>query len=562
MAKVYVDAVNKDPGRTDQSSVIPGREAEMVPNRGGGWSFMLTPLQVAERFMILGTASGSFYASAKELTSENVDLVKKAIQADPKGVLDMMLDINLNNRAAKVDPSLLVYSMLLSDPRISAEAYLHFNNVIRIGTHLFVLAEYLKAQKAFGARARRAFSKWYTERKPDNLARQVTKYQRRNGWSHADVLSLSHPNPTGLLPQTQSVLRWASGKPLTEHSVTRRNNPDVVEVRPDLTSELPDIIVGYNKALAAETEQEIIEIITTHGLEREHVPTKWLNYKNVWRALGFNMKINAIIRNLNKMTKVGLFDDGELVTYIGNRITDAALLRAERVHPLSVLVAAKVYASGQGITGSLTWTPVPAIVRALDDAFYASFGAVVPINKPVTMAMDISGSMWSMSRLFTFDDDGKQIFLPMYAGEAQAAIALMYARTEPNVRFGVFETQYHEVQIDKTWSLQKATKFLYDMEMGGTDCAQPFLHAMYEKQDVDAFIITTDGESWAGRPHPSTAFANYKSEMHKPDTRCAFVAMTSTGYGLSDPKDETMMNVVGFDGNMFKFISDFARGEL
>jgi len=579
--KVYTQAVNLDPNRTPQTAPIPGREAEMEPNFGGGWSFTLSPMQVALRFMIMGSSEGTYYADPALLTAHNTDRVRQAIAADPQGVLGMVFDVNMNNRAKSVDSSLLVYSMILADkrPGLADEAYVGFNDLIRTGTHLFTLAEFMKAQKSFGARARRAFSNWYTSRSVSALARQVTKYQQREGWSHADVLRLAHINPSGLPASMQASLRWASGQPITEHTIVRKNNPDKPEVRPDLTAHLPPIIVGFELAKKATTVEEIVSLIQEYKLEREHIPTHWLNYKEVWMALGFTMKLAALIRNLNKMTKVGIFEDPEMVTYVGNRITSVESLIEERVHPLAILLAAKTYALGHGMKGNLEWTPVKAIVDALDAAFYLAFGTIVPINKPILFSMDVSSSMGQKLKVFKKEEDGKADYVPVLSGggydlldrkyeelpltvcEAQAAIALVMARTEPNIKFGVFSQAYHLIDFDKNQTLEQATKLLSDRNFGGTDCATPFMYATVHKMEVDAFIVTTDGETWAGTPHPATAFKRYKSEAGRA-SRSAVVAMTSTGFSIADPSDPSMLDVCGFDTNMFTVISEFMRGEI
>jgi 60 kDa SS-A/Ro ribonucleoprotein len=436
----------------------------------------------------------------------------------------------------------------------------------------------MKAQKSFGARARRAFSNWYLSRGTFALARQVSKYQQREGWSHRDVLRLAHVDPTGLSEDVQATLRWASGQPMTEHTIVRKNNPDKPEVRPDLTRFLPPVIVGLELAKKAATVEEIVALIQQYKLEREHIPTQWLNHKEVWVTMMFNMGLTALIRNLNKMTKCGLFEDPEMVTYVGNQITSVERLMKERVHPLTVLLAAKTYALGHGMKGNLEWTPVKAIVDALDAAFYLAFGTVVPINKPILFSMDVSSSMGQKLRTFKKEEDGKANDmsapfmgnydssmkyeeLPLTVCEAQAAIALVMARTEPNVKFGVFSQAYHLIDFDKNQTLEQATKLLSDRNFGGTDCATPFMYATVHKMEVDAFIVTTDGETWAGTPHPATAFKRYKSEAGRA-SRSAVVAMTSTGFSIADPSDPSMLDVCGFDTNMFTVISEFMRGEI
>ena len=562
---LYTQAVEQRAEKTPQSSVLPGREPEMVENLAGGWTFELSPAQTVARFLILGSDQGTYYADPKAHTEHNMDRVRRAIAEDPAGVLKMVLDINLGGRAQKVDQSLLVYSMLLNNKSIAEQAYGSFNDVIRIGTHLFTLAEFMKAQKAFGSRARKAFASWYTMRGDvDAVARQVSKYQNRNQWRHKDVFRLCHINPTNMPLNWQATFRWASGQPMTEHKVTRKNKADSIEVRPDLTEHLPPILQGYELAKKATTAEEVIALIQKYGLEREHIPTQWLNTKEVWKYLVFNMKVTALIRNVNKMTAVGLFEDQELVQYVASRITDAEKLKKERVHPLTVLLAAKVYYQGKGILGDLEWTPVKGIIQALDSAFYLAFGAVVPVNKPVLFSMDVSGSMW-MRNLFTWQERKGQlesVDLPLKPVELEAAMALVMARTEPKITFGVFETTYHEAVIDPNWTLGEVTAWIQHFNYGGTDCAQPFLHAMGKRMDVGAFITTTDGDTWAGNVHPSEAFKQYRARMNKPDVRSVIVATNATAFSLSDPKEPAMLDVAGFDTEMFTTISEFVRGEI
>ena len=60
------------------------------------------------------------------------------------------------------------------------------------------------------------------------------------------------------------------------------------------------------------------------------------------------------------------------------RLGDGKRLVEARVHPIAILAAEKTYESGHGVRGQNTWTPVGAIVDALDEAFYATFKTVEP----------------------------------------------------------------------------------------------------------------------------------------------------------------------------------------
>src|SRR6185295_13717886 len=114
----------------------------------------------------------------------------------------------------------------------------------------------------------------------------------------------------------------------------------------------------------------------------------------VWDALLARMPMMAIIRNLGKMTSIGLikpFSDAK--KHVLRKLKDETALKRARVHPLAILLAQKIYAQGRGDKGSLKWSPVSAIVDALDEAFYATFQNVEPCGKPLLLALDVSGSM-------------------------------------------------------------------------------------------------------------------------------------------------------------------------
>ena len=84
--------------------------------------------------------------------------------------------------------------------------------------------------------------------------------------------------------------------------------------------------------------------------------------------------MTAIVRNLNKMTAVGLLRSGSNETdRVCDKLTNEGLLKGARIHPFKVLVALKQYQAGHGDKGKLQWRPVAEVVRALENAFYKSF---------------------------------------------------------------------------------------------------------------------------------------------------------------------------------------------
>lgn len=522
---------------TPQSEPIPGKD--MVPNSAGGQVFNVGCWKRLERFLILGCEGGTYYASERKLTRGNAQCVLECAGADIDRTVNLILDISVGGRAPKNDPAVFALG-LLSGHRESLAA---LNGVCRTATHLFQFIAAAKGNRGWGRSLKRAVQNWYLSKNAQDVAYQVVKYQSRDGWSHRDVLRLCKPHGSGL---HSLVFRWAVGKVTDE----------------DLR-ELP-LIHAFEQAKQAVNAREIARLIRDHGLVRECIPTQFLNDVGVWEALLEKMPATALIRNLGKMTAVGLLKPlSEAVEVVCKRLTDVEWLRRGRVHPMAVLLAESVYVTGHGNKGGLTWSPVAQVIDALDRAFYAAFQAVVPTGKRWLLALDVSGSM-----------DGSFIAgTPICAREATAAMALVTSSVEPrhaiigftgsgygngrrSLRGGMSGVE--PLAISAGQRLDDVSAYMRRLPMGRTDCALPMMYAEHEKIKADVFVIYTDNETWCGEIHPCQALASYRRVMGIP-AKLVVVGMTATDFTIADPSDDGMLDVVGFDTAAPSVIADFSR---
>jgi len=210
------------------------------------------------------------------------------------------------------------------------------------------------------------------------------------------------------------------------------------------------------------------------------------------------------------------------------------------------------------------------VVDALDAAFYASFGNVEPTGKRLLLALDVSGSM-------TYGDiAGIPGLTPR---DASAALALVTAATEAEYEIvgfyagrGGWKTSTRRqwyggrdgltpLAISLRQRLDDVVRTVDDLPFGGTDCALPMLYALDREREVDAFVVYTDSETWAGHVHPVQALADYRRASGIP-ARLVVVGMVSNGFSIADPSDPGMLDVVGFDTATPQLISDFVRGEV
>jgi 60 kDa SS-A/Ro ribonucleoprotein len=98
-----------------------------------------------------------------------------------------------------------------------------------------------------------------------------------------------------------------------------------------------------------------------------------------------------------------------------------------------------------------------------------------------------------------------------------------------------------------------------NINFGGTDCSLPMLAATHNNLDLDAFIVLTDSETWAGRVHPHQALNAYRSKFVS-DAKLIVVGMTANKFTIADPNDAGSLDVVGYDTATPNVISDFIRG--
>ena len=321
--------------------------------------------------------------------------------------------------------------------------------------------------------------------------------------------------------------------------------------------------MAFERLSKATTASEAVKLIAEYNFPREAVPTQLLNDPAVWDALLPKMGITALLRNLATMTRAGVLEyRSDNTTEVIRRIRSFDILKKGRVHPIAVLSALRTYASGHGARGQHTWTPIRKIEDALDDAFYISFGTVVPSNKSLLLALDVSGSM----------EGGEIAGVPgLTPRDGSAAMALVTAATEPNYeivgftsgnrtsRYSYSSTNRDGVsplKITPKMSLNDAIKVVSGLDFGGTDCALPVLYAQQSKKYFDGFVVYTDSETWAGHVHPSQALKTYRSTLVT-KAKLVVVGMVSNGFTIADPNDPGMVDVVGFDTATPQLITDF-----
>lgn len=526
---------------TGQRAPLSGAAHRQIQNCAGGFVFGASDWVRLDRFLVLGSEGGSYYASPPKLTVENADAVMRLIAADGVKVVARIVAVSTAGRAPRQDPAIFALALCLKrgEAETRAAAVDAVSAVCRTATHLFALAEMVQALGGWGRGTRRAFAAWYTDRGEQSLALQAVKYQQREGWSHRDLLRLCHAKaPT---PGHQAVYRWIC-KGFDD------GFPDAIPVE---SLRLPWAMAQVQAH--ADSPATVAAFVRAHQLPRECLPSSALKSPAVWEAMlfsGSGMPLTAMLRNLASMTAIGVFERSQkALERVITTLTSPAALRAARVHPLSVLVALETYRRGQGVKGKLSWTPEPSLLAALDRAFYLAFSTIEGSGRRHLLAIDVSGSMECGTVA------GMTGISPRVGA---AAMAMATLKAEPSVEVVAFSDRLVPVDLSRDKTLESVVDHLRRVPMGGTDCAAPMLYAVEKRLKIDVFVVYTDSETWSGKVHPVEALRRYRQATGIP-AKLIVVGMLSNKFSIADPTDAGMLDVVGFDTNAPQVMADFAR---
>jgi 60 kDa SS-A/Ro ribonucleoprotein len=563
-------------------------------NNAGGYVFKVTPMQQAQRIVILGVSSGTYYEKANDLLKESMECFEQVIRdGSVQELVAMIVNVSVNGLAPRQDTILFTLAWLSCHERkdVRQAVYSVLDKVLRTPTDqiafLFKWRKSIRESRSlngvgWGRGVRTVMRKYYENTPPQQLAYHITKYQKRDGVEQSDLLRLVHPavgnkrkrdqNSTNLTTSD----REQPAKNMLFKFATKKIIGDVDESSSQEEKQMHAYLSDVTEALNTTNVERVVELIRRHRLVREQISTPLLNEKSVWGALLEKMPMNALLRNLASMTAHGVFLVDEYRTLACDAMRNPDAIQKARIHPLSVYKAIKVYDLGHGEKGSNTWFPNRDIQQAMQNMFLASFKyAVEPdllaimSELKIMVALDVSGSM-----------DQLVSGMNMSCREVSAVMSLSILSAGGNNkvdvcsfdcedrRGGVFNasnaTGLHVFDgVSKNTSLREFMAHPNQTWHGaGTDCSLPMMWATRKNKAYDAFIIFTDNETWFGKVKPFEALAEHALATKNPHIKLIVCAMTATSFSIADPSNPNMMDIVGCDSSLPSIITNFIAGRF
>lgn len=500
------------------------------------------------------------------------------VQGHGRDVVSLVKKISLQGRACKHDTTIYALATCAkSNDRITKkEAYIALPDVCRTPTHLFQFIKYIKEiaehSSGWGRSARVGISKWYksfTSDDPNNrksghkLAYLVTKYNRRHSWTHRDVIRMAHLKKPRH-GDFRLIIEYLNSKTITDNKGNVSDFLKAVDRAKGLrlSSRWPE--EEKQKAI-----KEVKKLIAKYQLAREHIPTEFLNYLNIWQVL-FNvpMPFTAMLRSLGKMTSLGMFDStctdqaDSNIEVLNAKLEEVNTLspKCPKIHPLTLLIALQHYQLGRSTHNeNLRWVPDQRIVTALTSAFESQTKILPSTEKSYLIAMSVGEDM-----------QNKICGSSITASKAAAAMILSTVRTE-NVEVLMFANSIEEsytrsISRDDTLdSIQTKIDQVSNAtrSQDGTiseDLCVPFKWAAARKTKFDVIIIFTSSLSSGGYVHPAEMLKMYLEHVAVKDYRLIVVGMCDNKYSVASPIDMNALDVVGFDLHVPTVIRDFVSG--
>lgn len=535
--------VAKGLNKTPQSEKA---KAGQVKNNAGGFVFQVSDQSRLERFLILGVDGGTYYVNEAIHAKSNVQFLNEMIERDEASVLATIVDVSVNGRAYKQSPALFALASVIVHGRDKQAVKAVFNRVVRTGTNLYEVVNYLNTMGGWGRAKREIVSSWF-DRDADKLAYQAVKYRSRrfgdNAWTLKDVMRKAHPQNVNT-----SVADFVLGKP-----------HDAID---DLR-----VIEGFKKMQSATSVKDVLDVLDNYEmLPWETIPTQFLKDVKIWKTLFSNGQLRgqALVRNITRLARYGAFKDMMFAAQYAAALTDQKMIEQTRLHPINFLNAAVVYREGQVDRKDYyggrkkNWETESVIADALDEGFHKAFKSVVPANKRTMLAIDVSGSMGALAN-----------GLDLSCAQVSAAMAMTIARTEPahiirgftSDSYGYRNSGLTDLGISARTDLATAMRNVQRHNWGGTDCSLPMTWALANKVEVDTFVVITDNDTWAGNIHPFQALKEYRRKTGI-DARMAVLGVQATEFTIADPSDAGMMDFVGFDSNAPRVLADFSAGRI
>lgn len=524
-------------------SLFTESKSNSIVNRDGFPAFKRDLREQYLQSLMTNTLGNTFYARQDQVLIESLELHKEMLKADPEFMAKAIIYAR-NEGYMRLQPIVgLVYLSTISEKEYFKVA---FDYVIKTPGDLedFVtICNSVRNGRGLGRSVKNTVSAWL-----NNMSEyHAIKYgaSRNKGWDLGNIIKATHPKPKD---EVQSEL--------FNYVANRKGNfgklPQVNELE-----RIKNLQTIRNTMTKEAFTTEIIDAIEKGRLPWEIVTGIMSPTISVWEYLMKQMPYFALLRNINTLTRAGVFNKKENIDYIVNRLVDKNAIVKAMVFPFRFYTALNN-------TGSIS-----AINDALREAMELSFTNVPALNGNNYYFLDISGSM-----------TGEYLTIGGTLG-----IAAFMKSEQPN--FMCFESKLQYPDISKKDSMMTNLQKILRLHQGGTNvglCIQYLLGTAHEAKTfgwsnriefgyndnvpkymrptvptkVDNIIIITDQQQNTGSP-VIEEFRKYRETVN-PDANLFIIDIAHYESAIAPKEEPNCYFIYGWNDQVLKYLSFITEG--
>lgn len=506
--------VNKALFKATRGNALPMAD---TLNKAGGVAYRLAAEEALAQYAVTGCFNNTFYANADEQLDEVLAL---AHQVD--ALFITKLAVYARQTAHMKDmPALLLAVLSTRSPELFKQV---FERVIDNGTMLRNFVQVMRSgvtgRKSLGTLPKRMVQNWFNDRSDAVLLNASVGTQP----SLSDVLKMTRPRPQSA--QREALYGYLIGKPVD-------------------AGLLPDCVQQYEsfkQAGSGPMPDVDFRLLTAAPLQTEH-----------WVQIARNAGWQMTRMNLNTFARHGVFGQKGMTQMIANRLRDEKLVRKARVFPYQLMAAFKM-ADDQ----------VPAAVRdALQDAMEIALRNVPALDGHVYVCPDTSGSM---GQPVTGYRKGASTKIRCVDVASLITAALLHGNR--NAVAVPFDTQVHDMYLNRRDSVLSNTGKLAALGGGGTDCSAPLRWLNQRTATVDLVVLISDNESWFDPASNNGWMARRATpvmrewvqiKQRNPQAKLVCIDLVPNAHTQAGNCPD-ILNVGGFSDAVFTVLAQFAKG--
>jgi 60 kDa SS-A/Ro ribonucleoprotein len=506
------------------------KKVETHLNHAGAPSYYRSLPEQVVCILTTGTLGDTYYATGNQLAEEALGVLLEAREKCPD-FLARALVYARNEGLMKTLPVLGL--VVLSGGKGVCKSLFEsiFSRVILTPDDLrdfvvITISGKIPGRKGLGGITRDAARTWL-----QGISEYHTvKYGSANshGIALRDILRMSHPKP--------------------ESEVIAERFGWLVKGRKGLNGN-----VGLNPQIrslealkSAATEEEVIALIRQGRLPYEVVvPTVKATTPAIWSELLRQAPYFNLLRNLNALTRHGVFQNDENVRYAVDKLTNQQAVGHSKVLPFRFFDAWSAYTQN----GDSDYRIADALREALEISFVnmPSLG-----NRVVAIGTDTSGSMES-----PISDKGTTRFIDIAGIFTGALMKRIEGRAIPLP----FDTHIHtNHDLSSRDDILVTAEKIASYGGGGTAVSAPVQYLLDRKIRADAFIGITDSEEWAyGRGYYASGsflelWRRYRTEIN-PKAKAFLVTIAPYRDAVAPSGEQGVHFIYGWNDQCLKYIS-------